>query len=72
MNTRPYTQDATQREKREVLRADIDALRRAVSPDTGPAVPTYPRQPPNSPWSGPQVPIEPALGYSVNALGRKD
>ena len=70
MNTRPFNNTATQREKREVLRADIDALRRAISPDVGPAVPVYPRLP-AGPWSQqPQPGVEAPLGYSVNALGR--
>jgi hypothetical protein len=70
LNTRttnaPYSQTASQHERAQVLKQDIDALRRAVSPDVGPSVPVYPRLPASSPWSGGDpCGIEPPLFYSV-------
>jgi hypothetical protein len=64
--TRPYSQDASLREKARVLKQDIDALRRAVSPEMGGRDPTnlYPRLP-AGPWSGADlVGLEPPLAVS--------
>jgi hypothetical protein len=66
-NTRPYSQDASQSERAKMLKQDIDALRRAVSPDVNSAKdPTslYPRMPDSSPWAQPGPGLEPPLALS--------
>jgi hypothetical protein len=75
LNTRatnvPFENSASPQERQRVLKQDIDALRRAVSPDTGPAVPVWPRLP-AGPWAGADpLGVEPVLGIDINAMSKE-
>src|SRR6476646_10120043 len=67
MNSRPFNNSASYRERARVLKQDLDALRRAVSPDVGGRDPAtlYPRLPETSPWAGDPVGVDPALGRAL-------
>ena len=80
--TRPYRNEATQSEKREVLKDTYFARQQNTADDAGgrftkltptnvtgsTPVPSYPQQPTNSPWSSNPVPPEEPLGFSVDEL----
>ena len=75
MNTQTtiaYSQEASQSERKRILKQDIDALRRAISPEVGPAVPVIlPRLPASSPWAQPGPGLEPPLMRDINALNER-
>lgn len=71
MTTHRFNNTASQREKVQMLKQDralldLHAVAKPAQSAKDPAT-LWPRLPEGSPWSGPQVPIEPALGYSVDA-----
>jgi hypothetical protein len=80
MADHPYRNEATQSEKREVLRdtylsraqADADQIGgrfKKVAETRVTGVPTYPSLPANSPWSqGFDQNVEPPLGFAVDEM----
>jgi hypothetical protein len=66
MNTRPFNNTATQREKREVIANDRGAARLHLiaKPAQSASDPTnlYPRLPASSPWAQPGPGLEPPIG----------
>jgi len=79
MTERPYENEASQRERKAVLKNDTYLARaqatvgeelggrfQKLAKTTVTGVPTVPKQPATSPWAEPDPNVEPAFGVDIN------